>query len=62
MDVTLPDEGATVRAGAALAGALERLGSGAFITLAGDLGAGKTTLVRGLLRALGYAGPVRSPT
>ena len=32
------------------------------VWLDGDLGAGKTTLVRALLRGLGYTGPVRSPT
>jgi tRNA threonylcarbamoyladenosine biosynthesis protein TsaE len=59
----LPDEAATRAAGAALAAALvASADAGAFVTLAGDLGAGKTTLVRGLLDAVGVAGPVRSPT
>jgi tRNA threonylcarbamoyladenosine biosynthesis protein TsaE len=32
------------------------------VTLSGELGAGKTTLVRGILRGLGWAGPVKSPS
>jgi tRNA threonylcarbamoyladenosine biosynthesis protein TsaE len=57
--IHLPDPAATERAGAALAAALA---GGMVIALHGDLGAGKTTLVRGILRALGWSGPVKSPT
>ena len=32
------------------------------VTLHGELGSGKTTLVRGLLRARGISGPIKSPT
>ena len=55
----MPDAGATAALGGALAAGA---GPGRSIYLRGELGAGKTTLVRGLLRALGHAGRVKSPT
>ena len=55
----LADEGATLAFGAQLTRELE---AGMTFYLEGDLGAGKTTLVRGILRALGYGGRVKSPT
>lgn len=62
LDLLLENQAATERLGEALAAFLMTAGSGLFVYLSGDLGAGKTTLVRALLRSLGIAGPIKSPT
>ncbi|RUR28155.1 tRNA (adenosine(37)-N6)-threonylcarbamoyltransferase complex ATPase subunit type 1 TsaE [Vreelandella nanhaiensis] len=59
MQVQLDNEEAQVAFGEALGRALQGRGR---IYLEGDLGAGKTTLTRGILRAYGYEGAVKSPT
>jgi len=57
--IALADAEATQRAGSALGAALV---PGMVVTLAGDLGAGKTTFARGVLRGRGWTGPVKSPS
>lgn len=55
----LPNEATTIAFATRFAHTLK---PGLVIYLRGDLGAGKTTLVRALLQALGYTGRVKSPT
>src|SRR6056297_1152506 len=64
MRIRLADPAATEALGRALAMPMAEASSRAplVVHLAGPLGAGKTTLVRGLLRGLAYEGRVRSPT
>ena len=57
-----PDEAATAAYATQLAAALTRVKLNACIALHGDLGAGKTTLVRHVLQALGVEGRIKSPT
>ncbi len=67
LETCLPDPSATDRLGAALARAMvrcrETIGThGLALRLEGNLGAGKTSVVRAVLRELGWTGAVKSPT
>jgi tRNA threonylcarbamoyladenosine biosynthesis protein TsaE len=67
LTIELPTPDDTARLGAAVARACRGQAAaiaahGLQVNLEGDLGSGKTTLVRGWLRALGVTGAVRSPT
>lgn len=59
LSLWLPDAQATETCGRSIASWLP---SNALVYLLGGLGAGKTTLSRGILRGLGHSGPVKSPT
>jgi tRNA threonylcarbamoyladenosine biosynthesis protein TsaE len=59
LHLNLPGAAATRQLGHALAAGAR---AGMVLHLSGDLGAGKTTLVRGLLEGLGHTGRVKSPT
>ena len=59
MIITLKNETETTEIGSKLASCLK---GGEVIYLKGELGTGKTTLVRGVLNRLGHTGNVKSPT
>ncbi|MEC7816401.1 MAG: tRNA (adenosine(37)-N6)-threonylcarbamoyltransferase complex ATPase subunit type 1 TsaE [Pseudomonadota bacterium] len=60
--VFLADEAETERLGSELARVVRDAGAGVTVFLEGDLGMGKTTLSRGVMRGLGHEGAVKSPT
>lgn len=61
-DVHLPDESATADLAARVAAALPDNPAGWLLVLQGELGAGKSTFARAMLRTYGHQGPVPSPT
>jgi tRNA threonylcarbamoyladenosine biosynthesis protein TsaE len=60
--IRLPDEAATTRLGELLMRALGDRPAGWLVLLQGELGAGKSTLARAMIKSLGHEGPVPSPT
>ena len=63
LELILSDESDTLRMGEAIMHAINQIESDAVeIHLSGNLGAGKTTLVRGILQSTGWEGPVTSPS
>jgi len=62
LSLFLKDEVATENLGRGLATVVVQAGQGATVFLEGNLGTGKTTLSRGVMRGLGHDGAVKSPT
>ena len=63
LEIILSDESDTLKMGAAIMHAINKIESDEVeIHLSGNLGAGKTTLVRGILKSTGWEGPVTSPS
>lgn len=60
IELFLPSETETVELGQSLGNAISS--SGLLIFMTGTLGAGKTTLTRGILKSFGHSGAVKSPT
>ncbi len=62
IELELPDVESSVRLGKAVAASLPAEAGGWMLLLRGELGAGKSTVARSILSALGHSGPVPSPT
>lgn len=62
MNTHLPDKAATQSLAARLVNVLPKEVAGWTLLLSGELGAGKSTFARGMIREMGYAGTVASPT